>query len=478
MMPVAEHKCFPIEVRNPFDDSVLEVFTPHSAIEAEAAISLAATALAKHNHLTRQSRSDILSAAAAQIHVRLEEFAQLITLESGKVIRQSRKEVLRAVSTLKIAAAEALGIRGEEVPFDAFSSNAGVTGYFSREPVGIVLGITPFNDPLNLVAHKVAPALAVGAPIIIKPSELTPLSAIKLRSLLVECGMPESMFQVLVGGADLGQYLTNHPRIRMVSFTGGEATAEAIVKATGLKKYSFDLGGNAPVIVTDSADVDAAVSGCISGAFWANGHNCISVQRILVHEYLFDEFTHQFLSQVAELNQGDPKHEATDLGPVISDKQADRIRNIINQSRELDADSLRLGGEVAKRMIEPTVFVNPNTTAPCINQEVFGPVVNIQKYATVEQAIQMANDTETALNAGVFCQDIGLAHRLTDALDFSAVMINESSDFRFDNMPFGGAKRGGIGREGVRFAMEEMSHPKVQVLFTSQPPISTAIANK
>ncbi|NQY41647.1 MAG: aldehyde dehydrogenase family protein [Henriciella sp.] len=468
MIAATAHQGSQFEIRNPFDDTVLEVIPAHTPSDAETTIERASTALLRHNRLTRQDRSDILFAAAALLNTRQEAFAELVTRESGKIIRQARKEVLRAVSTLKIAAAEALGLRGEEIPFDAFSSNAAASGYYSWEPIGIVLGITPFNDPLNLVAHKVAPALAVGAPIIIKPSELAPLSALKLRALLIECGMPEPMFQVLVGDAGLGEYLTHHQRVRMISFTGGENTAEAIVRSAGLKKYGFDLGGNAPVIVADSADLDAAVSGCVSGAFWANGHNCISVQRILVDESQFHAFTERFLRQVADLEVGDPLQETTDLGPVISDIQAERIRNIITRSRELDANSIGIGGTASNRLIDPTVFVNPKAVAPCIEEEVFGPIVSIQKFKTIEHAVCMANDTETALNAGLYCRDIGLAHHLAQVLEFSAIMINESSDFRFDNMPFGGAKRGGVGREGVRFAMAEMSHPKVRVTFPSQ----------
>lgn len=457
-----------IEVRNPYSGDVIGEVACAGAAEIERAVQGAMPHLKPEAVLTRQARSDILLAAAGKLATHADKFAGLIVAESGKVISQARSEVSRAISTLKLAAAECLTLRGEEIPFDAFGNNAGIRGYFSRAPIGLIAGITPFNDPLNLTVHKVAPAIAAGAPILLKPSEWTPLCAITFRRLLLDVGLDESFFRVLPGDLETGRRLTTHSMTRMISFTGGMRAAETIIREAGVRTYSFDLGGNAPVIVTQTANIPLAVERCVSGAFWANGHNCISVQRILVQGSVFDAFFDQFLARVRAIKVGDPSALETNLGPVINSVHAERIERIIADTRAVSPKSLAHGGRRHDNLIEPTVFVSPDRSCPCWADEVFGPVVSVRKYNDLDEAVRLANETETALNAGVFCQDLDEALWFSDALEFSAVMVNESSDFRFDNMPFGGAKRGGVGREGVRFAIEEMTRPKVRAVFPNR----------
>lgn len=471
-MTVATRSTPYVDVVNPYDGARLAELPMSSAGEVERAVSAAEAQLSGQNTLSRQARSEILQNAAMLLHERRDKTAHLISSESGKIIRQARRETERAIGTLKLASAEALRLRGEEIPFDGQCGNHGMTGYYSREPIGLVAAITPFNDPLNLAIHKVAPAIAAGAPIVLKPSELAPLSALALRQLLLEAGLPEASFQILLGGAKIGYAVTTHPATRMISFTGGEQTADKIVRAAGVRTYSFDLGGNAPVIVTDSADLHQAVTRCVSGAFWANGHNCVGVQRILVDEAVFDQFTDAFLNAVKTLKTGDPTNPDTDLGPVIDAAHADRLSRVIEASQTCAPHSLVWGGQRDGNTIQPTVFINPNDMTPCVREEVFGPIVSVQSYQSLDEAITRANATETALNAGVFSQNIDEAIRVSEALNFGAVMINESSDFRFDNMPFGGAKRGGVGREGVRFAIEQMTQTKVRAFF-SGPRLAT-----
>ncbi|MCA3741142.1 aldehyde dehydrogenase family protein [Phenylobacterium sp.] len=458
-----------IVVRDPFRGDEIARLSQASASELGRTIESATDYLRRSNRPPRGERADILFRAARLVEERCEEIAVLITRDSGKVIRQARIEVRRAVAVLKLAAAGALELRGEEIPVDAFSPRSNFEGFYVREPVGVVVGITPFNDPLNLVAHKVAPAIAAGAPIILKPSELAPLCAIRLHELLLEAGMPDAACQIVHGGPAVGRALTSAAPVRLVSFTGGEKTASNIMQTAGMKLFSFDLGGNAPVIVSASADIDHAVQSCISGAFWANGHNCVGVQRILVHQKCFDEFTHKFVSLVSGLICGDPMSECSDIGPMISTEEANRIeREIEITARSLPTAQI-FGGRRNGNIIEPAVILQPCKKSPMAEKELFGPGVVIFRYNDFTEAVNIANSVPMALNAGVFARSLDEALALSDALDFSTVVINESSDFRADNMPFGGFKRGGLGREGIPFAIREMTQTKARVFYRDRP---------
>lgn len=457
-----------VEVYSPFDGSEIARIGSTSAEQLDRQLSLASSYLDHRARRTRSERADVLLRTASLIETEAESLAKLIATDSGKVIRQARKEVQRAITVFKLSASGALGLSGQEIPVDAFAGNAGLSGYFSQEPIGVVAGITPFNDPLNLVAHKVAPAIAAGAPIIIKPSNLAPLCAIRLHEILLEAGCDVAACQIAIGGADLGQALTSAEQVRLISFTGGEDTATRIMQTSGLKAHSFDLGGNAPVIITASSEIDHAVDSCISGAFWANGHNCISVQRLIVHDSCFEEFTNKFVTAAEQLICGDPMHDDTDIGPVINAAHADRIMAVLQSAAASSPSAIRHGGERTGNVISPAIIIEPCLQSNISRFELFGPGVAIFRYRKLDEAVSLANSTPTALNAGLFTQvmDEGLA--LAEALQFGAVMINESSDFRSDNMPFGGFKRGGIGREGIPFAIREMTQPKARIFARPQ----------
>ncbi len=333
-------------------------------------------------------------------------------------------------------------------------------GWFTRQPLGIIAAITPYNDPLNLVAHKLGPAIAGGNAVLLKPSELTPLSAIRLVETLIESGLPDEVVTVAVGGADLGRAIVSARDVRMVSFTGGFATGEAIARTAGLKKFAMDLGGNAPVVVMSDCDFDQAVEACVSGAYWAAGQNCIGTQRILVQAPLYERFREAFVAGTRKLIAGNPEHEDTDVGPMISERAAERVERIVNEAIVAGA-TLLCGHRRQGTLYQPTVLEGVPQTCKLWMEEVFAPVVTLQPFDTLGEAILMANEPEYSLHAGIFTSNIGHAMDAAARIDASGVMINDSSDYRFDAMPFGGFKYGSMGREGVRFAYEDMTQPKV-----------------
>lgn len=447
-------------VFSPYDGAkVGEIsITPADSIDAVLQIARAGAKTARE--LSRGQRAEILTGAAHYLEQRAEKIAETITAEAGKTIRQARKEVRRAVNTMHLSAVEAKGNAGEVIPFDAYAGSENRTGWFSREPLGIIAAITPFNDPLNLVAHKIGPAIAGGNSVILKPSTLTPLSAQLLVDALVHSGLPPEVITVVHGNRDLATAIVCSKDVRMVSFTGGFRTGEAIARTAGLKKLSMDLGGNAPNLVLGDADIDEAVASCVSGAFWAAGQNCIGVQRILVEETVYGEFQQKFVEATAELVAGDPIHEATDVGPMISEAALDEVKCKIASAIEGGA-RLLIGGSSIGNILEPTVLENVPLEGNLWCEEVFAPVVMLQPVNSLEEALDLANAIDFSLHAGVFTGSIKSAMKAAERLEAGGVMVNDSSDYRFDAMPFGGSKYGSMGREGVRFAYEEMTQPKV-----------------
>ncbi|TFV35643.1 aldehyde dehydrogenase family protein [Bradyrhizobium niftali] len=410
--------------------------------------------------MSRHRRSSILETAARIVEGRRDDFAKTIVLEAGKTIVQARKEVLRCVNTLKLSAEEAKRNAGEVVPFDAYAGSEKRQGWFTREPLGIIAAITPYNDPLNLVAHKLGPAIAGGNAALLKPSKLTPLSAIQLVDALVEAGLPEAVVTAVIGDRQLNSALVSAREVRMVSFTGGFAAGEAISRVAGLKKLAMELGGNAPVIVMNDCDFDQAVEGCVSGAFWAAGQNCIGAQRILVQAGLYDRFRSAFVKATSKLKVGDPLHEDTDVGPMISKRAAERTEAAVDEAIAAGA-RLLCGHQRDGSLYWPTVLEGTPVTCRLWQEEVFAPVVMLAQFETLDQAIAMANAPEYSLHAGIFTNNLADALDAASRIDAGGVIINDSSDYRFDAMPFGGFKFGSMGREGVRFAYEEMTQPKV-----------------
>lgn len=449
-----------ISVNNPFDGSEVGSVPNLPPESAPQLIETAKEGARVCRAMSRHERARVLEACASLIERDRDAFTELIVAEAGKTIKQARKEVLRCVNTLKLSADEARRNAGEVVPFDAYAGSENRQGWFTREPLGIIVAITPYNDPLNLVAHKLGPAIAGGNAVILKPSELTPLSAVKLVGSLVEAGLPTGVVQLATGGVALGEALVAARDVRMISFTGGFATGEKIARSAGLKKLAMDLGGNAPVIVLEDCDLDDAVNSCVSGAFWAAGQNCIGTQRLLVQSSIYAKFKRRFVHATLALKAGDPSHPDTDVGPMISERSAARTKEVVDAAIERGA-RLLCGNTHEGAVYAPTVLEDVGFDCDLWRNEIFSPVVVLQKIGSLEEAVALANSPDYSLHAGIFTNDLQAALDAADDLEASGIMINDSSDYRVDAMPFGGFKYGSLGREGVRFAFEEMTQPKV-----------------
>jgi acyl-CoA reductase-like NAD-dependent aldehyde dehydrogenase len=449
-----------IAVVNPFDGSEVGSVADMAPDAAYALLQTAADGACACRALTRHARSRVLDACAALVERDRTAFAELIVAEVGKTIRQATKEVMRCVNTLRLSADEARRGAGEVIPFDAHEGSENRKGWFTREPLGIIVAITPYNDPLNLAAHKLGPAIAGGNAVILKPSELAPLSALRLVACMEAAGLPPGVVSVATGGAALGQALVSSREVRMISFTGGFATGEKIARAAGLKKLAMDLGGNAPVIVLGDCDLEDAVASCIGGAFWAAGQNCIGTQRLLVHASVYEAFKRRFLESTQALNLGNPALAETDVGPMINVQAAVRTKALVDDALREGA-TLLCGHVLDGALYAPTVLEDVKFDSALWRHEVFGPVVVLRKVENLQEALALANEPDYSLHAGIFTSDLHAALDAAQALEAGGVMINDSSDYRFDAMPFGGFKFGSLGREGVRFAYEEMTQPKV-----------------
>ncbi|MBB5536283.1 aldehyde dehydrogenase family protein [Rhizobium giardinii] len=450
----------PITVYSPYDGSVLGTIDATDASEISELLARARRGAELSSKLPRHKRASILEGAAQIIESRREAFAETIVREAGKTIVQARKEVLRCVNTLKLSAEEAKRNAGEIVPFDAYVGSEQRQGWFTREPLGIITAITPYNDPLNLVAHKLGPAIAGGNAVLLKPSNLTPFSSINLVDALVEAGLPREIITLVHGDREIVTALVSARDVRMVSFTGGFATGEAISRKAGLKKLAMELGGNAPVVVMNDCDIDKAVEGCVSGAFWAAGQNCIGAQRVLVQADIYERFRDAFVAATKKLKAGDPLREDTDVGPMISKDVAERTEASVNEAIAAGA-KLLCGHKRDGSLYQPTVLEGTPVTCRLWHEEVFAPVVMLAPFATLDEAIELANEPEYSLHAGIFTGNLNVALDAANRIEAGGVMINDSSDYRFDAMPFGGSKYGSMGREGVHFAYEEMTQPKV-----------------
>lgn len=448
------------EVQSPFDGSVVGSVALTATADLPAIVSRARHGATLAAALPRHQRAELLLRAAAMVEQQAAEFARTIAQESGKAIRQARKEVARCVNTLRLSAEEAKRHGGEIIPFDAYAGAEDRSGYFTHEPLGVILAITPFNDPLNLVAHKLGPALAAGNAVILKPSLLAPLSAVRLAECLWQAGVPRDALQLVHGDRDVAAPLVRDKAIRMVSFTGGPVSGEAITREAGLKKLAMDLGGNAPVIVMADCDLRDAAESCVSGAFWAAGQNCIGTQRLLIARPVYELFTRYLTELTAAMRVGDPLDEATDMGPMISEAQACRIESWVDEAIAEGATVL-CGHQRQGALYAPTILADVPTTARVWREEVFAPVVIVAPFDDLESALAAANDSDSSLQAGIFTSHLETALGVAERLQAGGVMINDSSDFRFDGMPFGGFKYGSLGREGVRFSIAEMSQPKV-----------------
>ena len=450
-----------IDVRDPFDNSLIDTVPSATPADVETALATAYAARQTARAMTTYQRSQVLLATAAIVRDNLEDFARTIAREGSKTINEARGEARRTVNTLTISGEEAKRLIGETIPFDSFPGGEVRRGYFERVPIGVVLAITPFNDPLNLVAHKLGPAIAGGNAVILKPATVTPLSALKLTEAFMQAGLPAGVLQCITGhGAVLGDSLVADKRVRMVSFTGGLEAGEHIANRSGLKKIGMELGSNSPVVVWQDADLAWAAETCVSGAFWAAGQNCIGVQRIYIHRAVYDSFRDDFVARTKAYRVGDKMDEATNMGPMITEAEAETVERGVAEAVELGA-TLLTGGKRSGALMEPTVLEDVPSKATIHHSEVFGPAVNLYPVDTLEEAIAKANSVDFGLHSAGFSNDVTVCHKLAAGLDSGSVIINDSTDYRLDSMPFGGVKSSGLGKEGIRFSLQEMTEPKV-----------------
>jgi glyceraldehyde-3-phosphate dehydrogenase (NADP+) len=428
--------------------------------EMEEATQAALSGFKAMSALSRGQRAEILRKVAEGVARRKDEIAATMTEEMGKPIQYSRAEVARCVTTFTLASEEAKRWTGELVPVDIETHT---TGYFAMTvmvPLGPIAAISPFNFPLNLVAHKLAPCLAIGSSMVLKPARQTPLEALTLAEIVHEAGAPPGAFNVVNCEPAVGERLATDDRFPFLTFTGSVGVGWRLKQKAWKKRVTLELGGNAACLVHSDADLDYAVSKCLAGGFAQSGQSCISVQRILVHEPIHSAFEKKFLEGVAKIKAGDPKDPATVVGPVIDAANADRILSWISEAKAAGARIL-FGGTREGNVIAPTVIADAEKSLKVSCQEVFGPVVTLGKYRDFEQAVAAADDSPYGLQAGVFTHDIRLIRHAVQNLHVGGVMVNEVPTTRVDNMPYGGTRDSGIGREGPRYAMHEMSEPRL-----------------
>jgi len=455
-------------VVNPFTGQTIADVVQASDTEVEEAVTSTASAAPVMAGLPAHARYNILQQIAALIYRRRDEFAATITAEAGKPITDAKREVGRAVQTFTVAAEEARRIPGEVVPLDWMPGSDSHLGILRRFPIGPILGITPFNFPLNLVVHKVAPALAAGNPILIKPAPQTPLTALLLGEVAMEAGLPPGGLNVVPCDNALAERLVTDPRFKLLSFTGSAAVGWMLKGKCGKKKVTLELGGNAGVVIEPDADLDLAAQRCAAGGFGYAGQTCISVQRVFVHHSVVDLFTTKLLMHVARLKAGDPTDDTTTIGPVIDQAAAHRIESWIGEAVAEGARVL-LGGKRMGSVVEATVLSNVKPEMKVSCQEVFGPVVTVTPYGQFREAIAWLNQSDYGLQAGVFTQDINKIFHAFRHLEVGAVLANEIPTFRADHMPYGGVKDSGLGREGVRAAIEDMTEPKMLIVNAKEP---------
>jgi acyl-CoA reductase-like NAD-dependent aldehyde dehydrogenase len=449
-----------IEVLSPYDEALVAVVHRAGPQEIEAAIVAASRAFEITRKLPSWQRAEILEKISAGIAARREEFARTIALEAGKPIRTARVEVDRAVFTFKVAAEESKRIYGEIIPLDWLPGTEGRMAHIQRVPLGPVSGISPFNFPLNLVAHKVAPALAAGNPILIRPASQTPVSSLKLGAVVLEAGWPEGGFAVVPSNTQNAAPLVEDGRIKKLTFTGSPAVGWALKSRAGRKRVTLELGGNAGNIIHSDADVAYAASRVILGGFSYAGQSCISVQRVYAHVDLYERFVDELVPKVKALKVGDPLDEATDVGPLIDRGAADRIEEWVNEAVRRGAEVLT-GGERDGNLWQPTVLAAIEEDMRVSCQEVFAPLVGLYRYTEVQQAIKAVDSSDFGLQAGLFTNDWEVIQTAFENIDVGGLMVNDVSTFRVDHMPYGGVKDSGQGREGLRYAIEEMTELKL-----------------
>ncbi len=447
-----------LPVTNKYSGEVFATLPQARREEVDAAIAAAHRAAPVMAALPAYQRAAILARTAALIQERHEDFARTIATEAGKALKFARIEVDRGVSTFTVAAEEAKRIHGETLPLDAVQAGEGYFGFYLRRPLGVVVAITPFNFPLNLVAHKVAPALAAGNTLVLKPASTTPITALKLCQVLQEAGLPAGAINLIVGpGGTIGEWLVTDPRVAKVTLTGSKAVGKRITEMAGIKKVTLELGNTSPVIIAPDADLAFAATRCAIGAYYNSGQVCISVQRIYAQRPAFDPFQDLFVKATQRMVVGDPLDERVDVGPMIDEHEAQRAESWIKEAQAGGAHVLA-GGTRKGSVLQPTALTGVTSSMKVVAEEVFAPVASVIACDDFEQALEQANASEYGLQASVFTRDIDRVLQAIRRLDFGGVIINDSPAFRTDHMPYGGNRQSGLGREGVRFAIEEMTN--------------------
>jgi len=431
----------------------------------DQAIGMAVDAAEDMRELPAYERQAILNHCVRRFTERFDELAMSLCIEAGKPIKDSRGEVSRLIDTFRIAAEESVRMTGEVLPLDISPRAKGYSGMWKRVPIGPCSFISPFNFPLNLAAHKVAPALAVGCPFVLKPASFTPVGALIIGETLAETDIPQGAFSILPCRREGAALFSEDDRLKHLSFTGSPEVGWALKARAGKKKVTLELGGNAACVVDNDADIEDVVARIIIGAFYQSGQSCIGVQRILVHQDIYNFFRDRLVEEAKKLKAGDPKEEDTFIGPVIAESEAERIESWIGSAVKAGAKVL-CGGGRAGAMVEATLLENVPSNEKVSCREVFGPVATLSPFTDFNEALDEVNDSAYGLQAGIFTRDIYKAHRAWDRLEVGGVMIGEIPSWRVDHMPYGGVKDSGLGREGIRFSMEDMTEIRLMVLRT------------
>ncbi|RMH75240.1 MAG: aldehyde dehydrogenase family protein [Calditrichaeota bacterium] len=453
-----------LEVKNKYTGETIGTVTTARRKDVADAVAAAEKAAPVIADLPAYRRAEILYRTSQALMSQRDQIARTIAAEAGKALKYSLAEVDRAISTFQIAAEEAKRIHGETVPLDAVPSGAGYFGFWVRRPVGVVAAITPFNFPLNLVAHKVAPAIAAGNSLVLKPANLTPLSAGILCRILQEAGLPDGGINLVNGpGSTVGDWLVTDPRVAKISFTGSPGVGRQILSRAGIKKVTLELGNTSPVIVAPDADLELVARKCAVGAYYNSGQVCISVQRIYGDHGIVDDLTERFVEATNAMVVGDPLDEQVDVGPMIDVREAERIEHWVQEAVDEGARVLT-GGRREGPVYWPTVLTGVKPTMKVVAQEAFAPVASVIPYDDFETALEQADRTEYGLQASVFTRDIERVLRAIRKLNFGGVIINEAPNFRADHMPYGGNRQSGLGREGLRYAIEEMTNIQMVVI--------------
>lgn len=450
------------DIKSPFNGEVVASVAQADEKTIDLALATAKRVFeSEMRTMPAYKRSEILMKASELIKERVEDIAKTIALEGGKPIKDARIEANRAANTFAIAGREAMTLDGEQISMDTLPGNERRLGLIIREPIGVVGAITPFNFPLNLVAHKVAPALAAGNTVVLKPSSQTPIASFKLQAILKEAGLPDGAFLVVPCRGAKGNALVKDHRLACLTFTG---SPEIGWKMRGDvhpgTRVILELGGNAGIVVHDDADLDLAAQAACRGGYAHAGQICISVQRVYVQEKVYDQFIKLFTEKVKALKVGDPLEEGTDVGPLIDKGSVEKTLEWVETAVKGGAKVVSGGKELNNNLVEPVVLVDTKPDMLVVCQEVFGPIVSVMKYDTIDNAIEAMNDSRYGLQAGVFTKDIDVAFKAARSIDVGGVMVNDAPTFRADHMPYGGRKESGLGLEGVKFALQEMTQPK------------------